>query len=523
MRIARDLPLLLALMAVLPGCAYLQTAGKQAYYSASQAGAPRQRTYKHMLGRETYFVFGQIAHAGATETLAVVALSDRWRTNEVVDVNRFSRGDSFYGLNLPAGDYRLVVVHDADGDGSYDQREVLGGRRVEVGPATAPDFVLGDCDIDLGRRAVLGETRFRIAAPRAEPLAESVVYPRGTIRRLDDPIFAPQMATLGLYEPRAFLERAPMMFYALEEDVGYKIPVVFVHGIDGSPRDFAALVDHLDRTRYRPWFFYYPSGQDLGQLGEMFYRLFLSGKVIPLEEMPLVVVAHSMGGVVVREAMNRCTGRKGETRVAQLVTLASPLGGHPAAHHARRAPVVIPSWRDLDPASRFIRDLHRRPLPAETEYHLFYTLGEKPGAEGVSGDDGVVPLESQLTDASRREAAELVGVAASHVGILHDGAMRTRLDALLARVKSPFPEDHLRELRRGGYAVTPGADYTPLEAHLVRTIGHYMDALVEGRLQPIHPVQVEFIAAARGERPAKNPAEKAWQKLNRDQPGRGRD
>lgn len=100
---------------------------------------------------------------------------------------------------------------------------------------------------------------------------------------------------------------------------------------------------------------------------------------------------------------------------------------------------------------------------------------------------------------------------------------RPRLDALLAGVKSPFPENHLRELRRGGYAVTPGADYTPLEAHLVRTIGRYMDALVEGRLQPIHPVQVEFIAAARGERPAQNPAEKAWQKLNRDQPRRGRD
>jgi uncharacterized protein YifE (UPF0438 family) len=47
--------------------------------------------------------------------------------------------------------------------------------------------------------------------------------------------------------------------------------------------------------------------------------------------------------------------------------------------------------------------------------------------------------------------------------------------------------------------------------------------LVAGRLQPIHPVQVQFVAACRGERPAKEPVEKAWQKLKRDQPGRMRD
>ena len=33
-----------------------------------------------------------------------------------------------------------------------------------------------------------------------------------------------------------------MRFYALEEDCGYEIPVVFVPGIAGSPRDFAEIV-----------------------------------------------------------------------------------------------------------------------------------------------------------------------------------------------------------------------------------------------------------------------------------------
>jgi triacylglycerol esterase/lipase EstA (alpha/beta hydrolase family) len=328
------------------------------------------------------------------------------------------------------------------------------------------------------------------------------------------------MATLGLYRPAEFLERAPMMFYALEEDVGYKVPVVFVHGIDGNPRDFAPLLERLDRTRYKAWFFYYPTGQDLSHVAAMFHRVFLSGKVIPLSEMPLVIVAHSMGGVVVREAMNRCTGRAEEAHVARLITIASPLGGHPAAHLAGKAPLAVPSWRDLDPEGTFIANLHRRALPAGTEYHLFYTKGETSPASGEPRDDGVVPIASQLVPAARREAAEQIGFAASHTGVLRDAAAVARIVDLIGSVKSPFPEDHMRELLRGGYALPAGNDCTPLEAYLIRTIGHYMDALVAGRLQPLDPSQAHFVEYCRGKGAVKFPTESAWTKLCRALPDR---
>ena len=87
---------------------------------------------------------------------------------------------------------------------------------------------------------------------------------------LDDPIFDSSFSTLGMYDPASFLEQAPTAFYALEEDLGYKIPVVFVHGIAGSAREFENFVEHLDRVRYKPWFFHYPAGGDLDQLAELF-------------------------------------------------------------------------------------------------------------------------------------------------------------------------------------------------------------------------------------------------------------
>jgi pimeloyl-ACP methyl ester carboxylesterase len=190
-----------------------------------------------------------------------------------------------------------VVVSDLNRDGFYDGTEVVGGRSLSLNRKELPEKVLGGFDIDLNAPfRYCSEASFRVAVHKSGNLAESLFYPKGSIRSLDDEIFSRRMATLGMYEPAAFLEKAPMMFYALEEDVGYKVPVVFVHGIDGSVTDFEEIVSHLDRTLYQPWFFYYPSGNDLGQLSEMFYNIFLSGKVIPLQDMPMVIVAHSMGG-----------------------------------------------------------------------------------------------------------------------------------------------------------------------------------------------------------------------------------
>jgi triacylglycerol esterase/lipase EstA (alpha/beta hydrolase family) len=134
-----------------------------------------------------------------------------------------------------------------------------------------------------------------------------------------------------MYEPAAFLERAPTMFYSLEEYLRYKVPVIFVNGIGGTVREFIPIIQQMDRDRYVPWFFYYPSGSGLGQLAENFHRLFLSGKLFPKTEMPIIIIAHSLGGVVVRESLNLIHEKNTENRVALLITIASPLGGHPAA------------------------------------------------------------------------------------------------------------------------------------------------------------------------------------------------
>ncbi|MCB1955065.1 MAG: DUF413 domain-containing protein [Rhodocyclaceae bacterium] len=525
MRRTRDLArrlLVVALAGLLGACAYLGTVASQADLARKQQSDPELRTTKHLLDRETYFVFGTLDHAPPlnAEALAVIAVSDAFRTGEVVDVNHVAQPDSYYGLNLPAGDYRLLVVSDLDHDGAYEPAEILGGRRVRLDAEAVPERVLGDFDIDLGTPFAAGGDRFGVAVRASTPLETSLFYPRGSLRTLDDPVFGPDMAMLGLYRPASFMEAAPMMFYALEEDISFKIPIVFVHGIAGSAREFAPIVAHLDRRRFKPWFFHYPSGADLRQLGTMFYQLFLSGTTIQLQQMPLVIVAHSMGGLVVREAMNHLTGSAGENHVARLVTVASPLGGHPGARNAKSAPVVVPAWLDLDPDSRFIAELHRSPLPAGLGYHLLFAYADDRTFRTGGNSDGVVPLASQLSPAAQREATTQRGFDATHTGILADEGAIAEILRIAGEVQVPLPAAHLEAMREGGYDVPLGADYSPMETYSIHTLGVYLDALATGVVQPAHPAHRHFLQAIRGEVAPEQAFESAWIKFRQAYPDR---
>jgi len=505
------------------GCTYIGNAVKQAGYSSQMRNSPATKTYKHMLETENFFVFGKIVHAVDMnrDAVAVVALSDLHQKNEVVEVCNFPRIDSYYGLNLPEGEFRLLVVSDLNRDGFYDENEVIGGMGLSLSRKAFPDKVLGGLDLDL-KVPFLFESgaSFRLAVRKPSESAESLFYPRGTIRSLDDELFSQRMSSMGMYEPAAFMEEAPMMFYALEEDTGYKVPVVFVHGIDGTPRNFTEILDHLDRTLYKPWFFYYPSGTDLSRLGELFYKIFLSGKVIPLQDMPMVIVAHSMGGLVVRDAVNRYAGREGEIKIKRLITIATPMGGHPDAKMGAGGPVPIPSWRDVAPDSAFIRSLHRNRLPGAMDYYLIYAYGNSSTIKLGENSDGVVPLWSQLRREAQDEAKAQYGFNDTHTGILKDQEAILRIKTLIEEVKSPLPEAHLKELLKGGFGVDLGKEFSPMERHFIRSIGHWLEALASGAISPFHSDQEHFVQVCKGEKTPENEIETAWLKFVREYPDR---
>ncbi len=502
-----------AALSLAASCTYLKYASVQSDYARLQKASPGQVNVKHMLDRETYFVHGRCNDDGdlyRDVPKAIAAYSSKFRPNERVATMQFQVAGSHYGLNLPEGRFELFVFADIDRDGAFEASEAVGQRSIVLDTTSVPGLVTGQVDIRLGRPFALPwNAGFAASAETNRP--DSLFFPAGTIRGLDDPIFDTGFSTIGMYDPASFLEEAPMMFYALEEDVVYKIPVVFVHGIGGSARQFLPLVEDLDRTRYKPWFFHYPSGGDLDQLAELFYQIFLSGKVYEANGMPIIVIAHSMGGLVVREAINRYRDQANENQLKLLVTLATPFGGHAAAATGeKRGLIVLPSWRDLNPDNAFIRDLYRHPLPGFVQHELYYAYHNDSGIKFGDNSDGVVALTSQLHPPAQQQASARFGFDSTHAGILENPDAFARIRERMADVDNVFPPAHLRALRRGGFDVPLGADYPAMAAFMIRNYGIYLMALTDGTLAPESPNERHFVAVANRLEPPRNADERSW-------------
>jgi pimeloyl-ACP methyl ester carboxylesterase len=206
-----------------------------------------------------------------------------------------------------------------------------------------------------------------------------------------------------------------------------RVPVVFVHGINGSARDFRTVIDNLDRSRFQAWVFQYPSGFRLELLSEFLFRVLYDAQV-RFQVDRYAIVAHSMGGLVSRGAVNKILQRGGKQPIALYVTVSTPWEGHEAAEMGTHfSPVVLPVWLDMSPGSPYLTDLFRTQLPELLPYYLFF------GYRGGSGSDGTVSLKSMLDLAGQDQAMRIAGLPEDHMSILTSQTLITKLNALLAK------------------------------------------------------------------------------------------
>ena len=171
--------------------------------------------------------------------------------------------------------------------------------------------------------------------------------------------------------------------YFLEEYDPTKDPVLFVHGVTGHPGNWKYLAGALDRSRFQPWFVYYPTAPHLDRVARGIVRT-LGALQVKYGFSRLILVAHSMGGLVTRSAINYVVAVAGGRRVVSVpafVSISTPFGGHAAAAAGvKHAPVVAPSWEDMAPGSAFLKGLPETALPPETEYSLLFSYHGTPNS-----------------------------------------------------------------------------------------------------------------------------------------------
>ncbi len=233
---------------------------------------------------------------------------------------------------------------------------------------------------------------------------------------IQDELFARENGPLGQWEPATFFEKVGGGLYLLEEYSRRKIPVLFVHGAMATPAEWEFFMTHIDREKYQPWVFYYPTGVKLDRLGD-----WLNYDIKELHRLhgfkSLYVISHSMGGLITRDFILKNTYEDNHNYVKKFISISAPWKGVKAAEFARYAKTPAPNWIDIAPESEFINNLFEKPLGPKTKYYLFF------GYRGISipkipCNDGVVTLTSGLCLKAQSEAVKVYGFNENHGGIL---------------------------------------------------------------------------------------------------------
>ena len=254
----------------------------------------------------------------------------------------------------------------------------------------------------------------------------------GELTSLKEDFFKQEVAESGLWRPFDFLVDGYAGIWFLEAYDPNRVPVLFVHGINGTPASFEYLIGNLDRKRFQAWVYYYPSGLHLGIIADHLAQTMTKLQVrysVP----SFAVVAHSMGGLVSRGFVLRHAESSRNSSIPLFVTISTPWGGHKAAETGvNTAPAVVDVWRDMVPGSDYQQSVFAHPLPSGMQHHMVFTFQRNRMSFGESDDHGV-SVASQLIGPAQSNAVRVYGFDDTHVGVLRNPDVSKLLNDLLTR------------------------------------------------------------------------------------------
>lgn len=416
---------------VLSGCGYFAYYTNQAHWHKTFDTFPSMSALNKIDPEDSLLLQGSIIRKQAgPEPLLVVAVSDRFSKNEKVAAVRIPATADSYVAFLPRGEYTLYVFADRDRDGVFQNEECIGKAHAAVKPELARGGIVVDGPYLSADFARPQETEFRV---RESVRSTSYVY-----ESLDDAFFDPRYGALGLYQPSELIAHTQGFLFSLGPFDDKKTIVLFVHGISGTPRDWKYMTEGLDRSRFQPFFFYYPSGLNLDKLGTLLAETIVSLDLNTEQGASIVLAAHSMGGLVALSAIQKLAEHGCPSSLKLYCSFSTPYRGDETARKwIGTAPVVVPVWNDVAEGSEFLKNLEAKPYPRRPPFHLFFSYHDTKPVKIGESSDGIVSLRSQLDSAVQAAAERIHGFRETHISILSSEPARAEFLRLLDAVTPP--------------------------------------------------------------------------------------
>jgi pimeloyl-ACP methyl ester carboxylesterase len=405
------------------------------------------------IDENSYRIGGLITNADAQSVKVRVGVVE-WdrKANQILSADRLdlSAGGGFaFLVRNPANQY-VFASADLNANGRWDLGEPTWAYTNETGQL-APVPITKDKPIAHLRGELSTITRLPdslmddgyrwLEGRKVEDLLTKlgICFVMGEVVSLDDPRFQAERGPDGLWTPASMAMKQGFGIYFLEKYDPARIPVLFIHGAGGTPQDWRYAMEKLDRKKYQPWFYFYPSGLRLDNLAETLNEgITLLHKRYPLKR--LHVVAHSMGGLIARDFLAKNVIRDGCSYIDTFISVSSPFNGHEAAGMGVQwAPAIVPSWRDMEIGSEFLRGLFKDPLKGKVKHHIFYSHKATSSPVMPAENDGTVSLTSQLRAEAQADAASVQGYYEDHVSILKSSFALRRAAEILDEASRKEP------------------------------------------------------------------------------------
>jgi len=380
---------------------------------------------------QTATISGRVTARPASKSPVFVSLYVLQREQLVLKSYWIAYDSGEFRFLVPPGNYYLFSFEDKNEDAAFQQDEWVGwyGKPslIKIGPGEKIRNISLTLHSPGLARIKLPELYLTLS--KSNPL--KVPDKRfGQIVQLGNPRFGPEYASKGLWKPLEFLNDPGGGLFFLEPYDARKIPILFVHGFEGFPQQWRTIIQSLDRSRFQPWILYYPSGLRLGLLGENLEQ-YLAELRIRYRFEELYIIAHSMGGLIARSALNHQIQNRPLVFIKLIVTISTPWQGHQgAAYGVNNSPVIIPSWYDMVPESPFLKNLSETSLPEGVEFYLLFSF-KGVATENGEISDGTVFLSSMLDSKMQQAASKIYGFAVNHCSMLSCPAVIDQINKIL--------------------------------------------------------------------------------------------